>query len=101
MAEGCEVVLDSLVRAAADIRATADLVFEESIRGLDDAVAIGHEGLAAAVAEFADRWQEGADALIGHQHDIADRLDACAVAYAETDRAATARYLSTSGRGRR
>ena len=48
----------------------------------------------ALLAEFGERWQRGLDSLLGGQHDIADRLDACVAAYASTDRAATSAYVA-------
>ena len=88
------VVLDSLVRAASDIRCTADAVRDGLVEALDDEVAVGHDVLQRALGEFGERWQAGLDALLGGQHDIADRVDACVEAYAATDRAAAAAYIA-------
>ena len=88
------VVLDSLVRAASDIRCTSDAVRDGLVGALDDDVAVGHDQLQGVLAEFGERWQRGLDSLLGGQHDIADRLDACVAAYASTDRAATSSYIA-------
>lgn len=92
------VVLDSLVRAASDIRCTADAVRDGLVGALDDEVAVGHDLLQGVLAEFGERWQRGLDSLLGGQHDIADRLDACVAAYAATDRAATSAYVAAMTR---
>jgi hypothetical protein len=92
------VVLDSLVRAASDIRCTSDAVREGLVGALDDEVAVGHDLLRGVLAEFGERWQEGLESLLGGQHDIADRLDACVAAYAATDRAATSAYVAAMTR---
>ena len=88
------VVLDSLVRAASDIRRTSDAVRDGLVGALDDEVAVGHAVLQGVLGEFGERWQLGLDALLGGQRDIADRLDACVAAYASTDRAAAAAYVA-------
>ena len=88
------VVLDSLVRAASDIRRISDAVRDGFVEALDDEVAVGHDQLQADIDEFVSRWQSGLAALLGRQHDIADRLEACVAAYAATDRAATESYLA-------
>ena len=88
------VVLDSLVRAASDIRRTSDAVRDGLVGALDDEVAVGHDVLQGVLGEFGERWQLGLDALLGGQHDIADRLDACVAAYASTDRTAAAAYVA-------
>jgi hypothetical protein len=86
------VVLDSLVRAASDIRRTGDALREGLIGALDDEAEVGHDPLQAEVGAFVERWESGVAALLGGQHDIADRLDACVASYASTDQAATDRY---------
>ncbi len=88
------VVLDSLVRAASDIRCASDAVRDGLVGALDDEVAVGHDVLQGVLGEFGERWQLGLDALLGGQRDIADRLDACVAAYASTDRAAAAAYVA-------
>ena len=88
------VVLDSLVRAASDIRRASDAVRDGLVGALDDEVAVGHDVLQGVLGEFGERWQLGLDALLGGQRDIADRLDACVAAYASTDRAAAAAYVA-------
>ena len=88
------VVLDSLVQAASDVRRTSDAVRDGLVGALDGEVAVGHDGLQGVLGEFAERWQLGLDALLGGQHDIADRLDACVASYASTDRAAASAYVA-------
>ncbi|WP_295695618.1 hypothetical protein [Lapillicoccus sp.] len=82
---GYAVVADSLVRAAYDIAATATLVRQGTIEVSDDAVDVGHPGLASTLAEFTSRWQTGADALIRRQHDIVDRLGRVVESYLEQE----------------
>lgn len=82
---GYAVVADSLVRAAYDVVATADLVRQGTIEGSDDAVDVGHAGLTESLAEFTSRWQTGADALIRQQHDMADRLKRVVQSYLEQE----------------
>ena len=82
---GYAVVADSLMRAAYDIAATADLVRRGTIEGSDDGVDIGHTGLASVLSEFTSRWQTGADALIRQQHDIVDRLSRVVDSYLELE----------------
>jgi hypothetical protein len=55
---------------------------------------VGHDHLQAVLGEFVERWQRGFDALLGGQHDIADRLDACVASYASTDSAAASGYVA-------
>ena len=91
------VVLDSLVQAASDVRRTSDAVRDGLVGALDDEVTVGHDDLQGVLGKFVERWQLGLDALLGGQHDIADRLDACVVSYASTDRAAAASYVAAMG----
>lgn len=79
------VLTDSLVRAAYDVEATADLVREGTIDGRDDDVDVGHATLQGVLSEFTSRWQTGADALILRQHDIADRLARVVEGYLEQE----------------
>jgi hypothetical protein len=88
------VVLDSLAQAASDVRRTSDAVRDALVGALDDEVAVGHDVLQGVVGEFVERWQLGLDALLGGQHDIADRLDACVASYASTDSAAASAYVA-------
>ena len=88
------VVADSLVRAARDIRVTADVVRDGLVAGLDDEAEIGHEELQEILAEFTSRWQSGADELIHRQHGIADRITDCARGYLDREADSTAVYLS-------
>ena len=88
------VVLDSLVRAASDIRRTSGAVRDGLVGTLDDEVAVGHDALQGVLGEFVERWQLGLSVLLDGQHDIADRLDACAASYASTDSAAASAYLA-------
>ena len=88
------VVLDSRVPAASDVRRTSDAVRDGLVGALDGEVAVGHDGLQGVLGEFGERWQLGLDALLGGQHDIADRLDACVASYASTDRAAASAYVA-------
>ncbi len=85
---------DSLVRAARDIRVTADVVRDKLVEGLDDDAEIGHEELQEVLAEFTSRWQTGADDLIHRQHDIADRITDCAKGYLDREADSTAAYLA-------
>ncbi len=88
------VVADSLVRAARDIRVTADVVRDGLAESVDDDVVIGHEELQEALTEFTSRWQAGADELIHRQHDIADRITDCARTYLDREADSTAAYLA-------
>ena len=82
---GYAVVADSLVRAAYDIAATASMVRQGTLEGSDDAVDVGHSGLASTLSEFTSRWQTGSDALIRQQHDIVDRLNRMVESYLEQE----------------
>ena len=82
------------MRAASDVRRTSDAVRDGLVGALDDEVAVGHDVLQGVLGEFGERWQLGLDALLGGQHDMADRLDACVAAYASTDRTAAAAYVA-------
>lgn len=93
------VLADSLVRAAYDIAATADLVRQGTIDASDDAVDVGHPGLASTLSEFTSRWQTGADALIRREHDIAERLTRVVESYLEQEAQAARGFTWGAGAG--
>lgn len=91
------VVADSLVRAARDVRVVADAVREGVLLGLDDSVDVGHQQLQAALADFASRWQTGAEELIHRQHSIADRLTSVVASYLDQEATSMAAYRAADG----
>ena len=93
MSDHVLVVLDSLPPGCVRYPAHLRCLRNGLIGALDDEVAVGHARLQADVGELVERWGSGLEALLGGQHDIADRLGACVASYASTDQAATDRYV--------
>ena len=91
---------ECLERLRAVYRSERDvLVFTSSGTGaMESAVANlcspGDRVVVVSAGAFGERWQLGLEALLGGQHDIADRLDACVASYASTDRAAASAYVT-------
>lgn len=80
---GYAVDLEALHRAAQGVRTTVDRVGVEQLDGVGTAT--GHDRLAAALTEFATRWQRGVEALAEDGRAVADRLSAAEAGYRRSD----------------
>lgn len=88
MADGFEVDLDALEKAASGVNGTLDEVYAQKVSSIPhDPPAIGHGELADTLSDFLSRWQRGVDNLGKDGQEIAARLTENVRAYrqAETD----------------
>lgn len=85
MGEGFEVDLYALHQAADGIARSTEAVATRPLDTVGAGAAVGHERLAAAVADFLTRWQGGVEELCADGREIADRLRGAADAYTRSD----------------
>jgi hypothetical protein len=75
MADGYYVDLDVLWKAADGVTETINAMATKKVKDIDAPKgAFGHDGLAAAVQDFCDRWEIGVEHLTKDGSEIANRL---------------------------
>lgn len=98
MAEGFQVDLDALQRAAEGIMDTLDAMATKKVSDIDAAEsAFGHDALGATVSDFCERWQIGVEHLAKDGQEIVDRLVASVYAYAHVERTMTETFSGMVG----
>jgi hypothetical protein len=86
MANGFEVDLEALEKAASGVNGTLDEMYAQKVSDIPhDRSAIGHEELADTLSDFLSRWQRGVDNLSKDGEEIAARLTANVQAYRKTE----------------
>lgn len=100
MAGGFRVDLVALTDAADGVRTTLEAMRKRPVSDIDaPADAFGHARLAATVADFCDRWNEGVTNLVADAEEISGRLDHSVHAYRQADEAARAHVEGLLQRG--
>lgn len=86
MADEFAVDPDALINAAAGVRSLMDELADKDVNDVDcEPVAVGHEGLAATLQEFCDRWDHGVFYLTRDGEELASQLNATADQYLHDD----------------
>lgn len=87
MADGFEVDLGALRRAAEGVADTLAAMATRKVSDIDASVdAFGHEDLGKTVRDFCDRWNIGVGHLAEDGREVVDRLQRATFTYEAADR---------------